>query len=112
MKPHEPMTTWLPTTEQIMMAPERAILAALDSSLALAIRVLKAEHIGLFPGGRRSRGADYEPLTATLLPVAEAMVICSEHLRRLLKEYRCLVDGLLADAERSEDDEGDIDIPF
>jgi hypothetical protein len=116
MKHREPTTTWLPSTEQITSAPERAILAALDSSLALTIRVLKAEHVDLLPDGRPSYDLDYEPFTAALLPVAEAMIVCAEHLQRLLGEYRCLVDGLLADAERDDreagEDADETDIPF
>jgi hypothetical protein len=98
-----------------MAASERAILAALDTNLELTIRVLKAEHVDLLPDGRLSRDPDYEPVTAALLPVAEAMVICAEHLQRLVGEYRTLVDGLLADVERNgrqtSRDEDDTDFP-
>ena len=99
-----------------MAAPERAILAALDTNLELTIRVLKAEHVDLLPDGRLSRDPDYEPFTAALLPVAEAMVICAEHVQRLVGEYRILVDGLLAAVEGNDRetarDEDDTDIPF
>jgi hypothetical protein len=110
-------TAWVPSTEQIMSAPERAVLAVLDSSLTLTMRVLKAEHVDLQPDGRLSHDPDYEPFTAALLPVAEAMVICGEHLQRLIVEYRCLVDGLLADTEASglqadAEKDDDSDIPF
>lgn len=36
----ESTTSWLPSTDQIMAAPERAMLAALDANLELTIRVL------------------------------------------------------------------------
>jgi hypothetical protein len=114
MRSREPTTTWLPSTEQIMTAPERAILAALDATLELTIRVLKAEHVDLLPHGRLSHDPDYEPFTATLLPTAEATVICAEHLKRLLGEYLRLVEGLLSETERDDrevDDDQD-DIPF
>ena len=44
MSQTEPEEAWLPTTEQILMASERAILAALDTNLLLAVRTLRAEH--------------------------------------------------------------------
>ena len=40
----DPSDVWLPTTNQIVMASERAILAALDAALLLAARTLEAEH--------------------------------------------------------------------
>ena len=80
----------------------------------MTIRVLKAEHVALLPEGRLSYDPDHEPFTAELLPVAEAMIVCTEHLQRLLGEYRRIEDGLLADAARNNretaDDEDDI--PF
>jgi len=113
MKRREPTTTALPSTEEIMAAPERAALAMLDTSLALTIRVLKAEHVDLLPDGRLSHDPDYEPFTAALLPVAEAIVVCAEHLQRLIDEYRWLVDGLLADTARdNQPTDDEIDIPF
>jgi hypothetical protein len=113
MRSPEPTTTWLPSTDQIMAAPERAILAALDANLELTIRVLMAEHVELLPDGRLSRDPDYEPFTAALLPIAEGMVICAEHLQRLVGEYRNLVGCLLADAERNDrtPDQDPSDIP-
>ena len=35
---------WVPTVNQIVMASQRAILAALDTNLLLAQRTLQAEH--------------------------------------------------------------------
>jgi hypothetical protein len=49
MRHHEPSTAWLPSTEQIMVSSERAILAALDVNLELAIRSLRAEHVVIGP---------------------------------------------------------------
>lgn len=69
----------------------------------------------MIPHGRLSLDPDYEPFTAALLPVAEAMVICGEHLQRLVAEYRTLVDGLLAEPDRIDLDAThahDDDIPF
>jgi hypothetical protein len=91
----EPTTTWLPSTEQIMEASERAILAALDVSLELAIRSLKAEHVALAPDGHLASDPDYEPYTFRLLPIAEALVLCAKRLRKLVAKYRIVADDLL-----------------
>ena len=121
MRRREPTTTWLPSTEQIMVAPERAILAALDANLELAIRAIMAEHVDLLPDGRRSRDPDYEPHTFNLLPVAEMLVTCAKRLRRLVIAYRTVADDLLHQADdasgRPSDDsaapaDNDDDIPF
>jgi hypothetical protein len=112
----EPIAIWLPSTTEILAAPERAVLASLDANLALVIRVLKAEHPELSPHGRLAKGPDDEPLTIALPPIAEAMIICSEHLQRLVTEYRLLVDRLLDDANGRDEEEGladgGDDIPF
>ena len=114
MKSREPMMTWLPSTDQIMTAPERAILASLDANLELAIRVLKAEHVDL--RSREPVDPEYEPFTAALLPIAQAAITCAEHLHRLIGDYRTQVDILLADARRDDreptGDELDPEIPF
>lgn len=99
MKLPEPTAAWLPTTAQIMVAPERAILAALDANLELVIRTLKAEHVALAPDGRLAMAPDYEPYTVNLLPVAEALVLCAKRLRRLVTEYRAVADDLLSEAD-------------
>lgn len=118
MRFREPTTTWLPSTEQIGVASERAILAALDANLELAIRSLKAEHVALAPDGRLARDPDYEPHTFNLLPVAEALVTCAKRLRRLVTEYRTVADDLLREADgvsEPPDDMGEVtdgDIPF
>jgi len=114
MRPRESTTTWLPTSDQIMAAPERAAMAALDTSLELVMRVLKAEHADLCPDGRCVRDPNWEPFTAELLPLAEAVIVCAEHLQHLLRDYRWCVDGLLKDAGRvaRQDREDEEDRPF
>lgn len=49
---HEPTLTWLPSTDEISLAPERVALAALDTNLQLVIRSLRAEYPGLDEAGR------------------------------------------------------------
>ena len=101
-----------------MVAPERAILAALDTNLELAIRSLKAEHLALGPGGRLSADSNDEPHTFNLLPLVEALVLCAVRLRRLVGEYRTDAGALLYDADASFvspsniDEAVDDDIPF
>ena len=82
MKRREPNQSWLPSTGQLLSAPERAILAALDASLLLTFRTLLAEHLGLLPDGRSPRDANYQPFDASLLPVAEDLVTCARQLHR------------------------------
>ena len=121
MRLRKSTTVWLPSTEQIMMASERAILAALDVNLELAIRSLKAEHLTLGPDGRLATDPDYQPYTFHLLPVAEALVLCASRLRELVASYRIVADGLLRDADRcyepasvdvDQDQETDDEDPF
>lgn len=109
----------LPTTEQLMLAPERAILAVLDVDLELAARLLMAEHVDLLPDGRRSRDPEYEPHTADLLPAAEALVLGARRLRQLVAKYRAIEDDLLREADGfsqsrplDREDEPDDDIPL
>jgi hypothetical protein len=120
MRLPEPTSTWLPSTEQLMVASERAILAALDATLELAIRSLKAEHVALIPDGRLSTDHHDEPYTFNLLPIAEALVLCAKRLRQLVTDYRTVSDDLLRVADgvaekpenMDEDDFSDDDIPF
>jgi hypothetical protein len=110
-------TTWLPSTEQIMVASERAILAALDVTLELTIRSIKAEHIALDTDGRLSTDHDYEPATFRLLPVAKTLVLCAKRLRRLVADYRIVADELLREVDGlteqpEEKAVTDDDIPF
>lgn len=119
MKRREQDVLWLPSTEQLMVAPERAILATLDANLELAARLLMAEHVDLLPDGRRSRDPDYEPHTADLLPAAEALVLGARRLRQLVAKYRAIEDDLLREADGVSEpllldraDESHDDIPF
>ena len=102
--PKERKTTWLPSTEQLMIGSERAILASLDANLELAIRSLKAEHVALLPDGRLSSDPDYEPFTYRLLPVAESLVLCAQRLHHLVADYCRIADSLLATSEGGSPD--------
>lgn len=95
----------LPSTEQLMLTPERAALAALDVSLELAARLLIASHIDLYPSGRRSRDPDYEPHTADLLPIAERLVREARRLRVTIASYSRAEDELLHTAANPTGDD-------
>ena len=87
----EPEEAWLPTTEQILMAPERAILAALDTNLLLAARILQAEHtpaLGQPPSDEPS---------PPQLALAESILILAASLRELIASYRAVTGRLLRD---------------
>jgi hypothetical protein len=119
MTPREVTSTWLPSTEQVMVAPERAILAALDATLQLTIRTIIAEHAALAPDGRLDMDPDDEPHTYELLPVAEALVACAKRLGQLVTQYRAVEDALLREPDGAselphEDNVSPIDdeIPF
>ena len=90
MTPADPLDVWLPTTPQILMASERAILATLDLTLLLAARTLEAEHADL---GERPHEAPSPPHLA----LAESILIIAASLRELIASYRAATDHLLRD---------------
>ena len=79
---------FLPTTEQILMAQERAILAALDVTLLLAERALRAEHVCL--------GDDSEP-SPPHLAIAGSIVLLAQSLRELIASYQLATESALGD---------------
>lgn len=91
MNETEPDEVWLPTTEQLVMASERAILAALDANLLLAARTLQAEHAsGL------SDGISDEP-SPPHLALTQSILILAASLRQLIASYELAVEHLLGD---------------
>ena len=98
MSSDEPSDTWLPTSPQILMAPERAILASLDASLQLAARVLLAEHPSL--GEQRRPGDEPEP---PQLALAVSIRILAESLHELIARYRDVTDHILRDADPDDE---------
>jgi hypothetical protein len=118
-KRHEPIVTWLPSTQEIFMAAERPALAALDANLQLAIRSLRAEYPGLDERGRLIP-ADWEPHVPPQVPLIEPIIGAATALRRHLANYRVTLDRVLNDGLRQGFDEEsgeqpideDDDIPF
>jgi len=105
----QPSFFGFPSPAELFDAPERAILAALDANLVLAVRALKARHPDI--------GDDnaHQPLPL----LAEAVLACALSLHDVLATY----DGLAKRTARldygdepeermaaAEDD--DIDMPF
>lgn len=73
----QPVFFGLPSAAELFDAPHRAILAALDANLVLAVRALKARHPDL---------DDYdahEPLPL----LAEAVLACAQSLHNVLATY-------------------------
>ena len=91
MNENEAEEAWLPTTEQILMASERAILAALDTNLLLAARTLRAEHPQAF--GEEGRDEPSPPHLA----LAESILILAASLRELIASYRVVTGRALGD---------------
>jgi hypothetical protein len=91
MSEADPGDAWLPTTDQIVMASERAILAALDTNLLLAARTLRAEHAAALGDDK----AD-EP-SPPHLALAESILILAATLRELIASYRAVTDRMLGD---------------
>jgi hypothetical protein len=105
----EPTLYRLPTETELFWAPERAALAALDASLVLSIRALKAAHPLLGDSDEAPNGN--EPL----LLLGESLLATARSLHELIEGYDDLVERLTrydssiaARAPRSPDD----DIPF
>ena len=101
-----PVFLGLPSAKELSDAPQRAILAALDANLVLAVRALQASHHGLH---------GYNTSRAPLPLLAEAILACALSLHDVLASY----DDLARRASREdcddstpEDDSRDADIPF
>jgi hypothetical protein len=94
---HEPTLTWLPSTDEISMAPERVALAALDTNLQLVIRSLRAEYPGLDDTGRLIQEPDWEPYVPPQVPMIERIIGSAADLRRLIIQFRVTLELVLHD---------------
>lgn len=93
----------LPSVDQIVMAPERPTLAALDLMLTLATRSLYAENPGLTPKPYpRQRPAGPED---PQLALAASAVMLANTLREVLAGYLAHLDQLHRDGQPDEDDD-------
>jgi hypothetical protein len=89
--------TWLPTSEQIAMASERAILASLDANLQLAVRALLAEHPSL------SDDSSPEEPEPPHLALATSIRILAETLHELIAGYRAVIEHALGDTDPDDE---------
>ena len=111
MSRREPTIACLPTEAELFWAPERAILSALDASLVLGIRALKAAHPMLENPDEAPDG--HEPI----LLIGESILATARSLHELIAGYDDLAEQLTrfdgdlaarAPGTRNPDD----DIPF
>jgi hypothetical protein len=91
----ERLATWLPTSAQIAMASERAILASLDANLQLAVRVLLAEHPSLSDSSRDEPEPPH-------LALAASIRILADTLHELIAGYRAATEHALGDADTDD----------
>jgi hypothetical protein len=99
-----PFFLGMPSPAELYDEPQRAILAALDANLVLAVRALKARHPDLDDHGLH--GA-HEPLPL----LAEAVLACALSLHTILASYDDLARrGSRLDCDDCSGEEGDI--PF
>ena len=94
---HEQTLTWLPSTDEISLAPERVALAALDINLQLVIRSLRAEYPGLDETGRLIQDPDWEPYVPPQVPMIERIIGSAADLRRLIIQFRVTLELVLHD---------------
>jgi len=99
-----PIFFGLPSPADINAAPQRAILAALDANLVLAVRALKAQHPSL----------DCDLTHDPLLLLAEGVVASALSLHNILEAYDHLAmrSARLDHADSPPDSPLDDDRPF
>ena len=103
-----PIFVGLPSSDELSDAPQRAVLAALDANLILAVRALQAHHPEL---------NDYHTPDEPLALLAEAVMACALSLHNVLTAYDDLAVRMahLDCVDLSPDGPGaevDDDIPF
>lgn len=84
---HPPFFLGLPTTEDLVDSPERAIFAALDANLILAVRVLEVLH--QYPDSEDRLALFAEAVRASAQSLHTNLVAYNELVRRaVLLEHR------------------------
>lgn len=84
----------LPTSMQLLIAPEMATLAELHVSLELAVRMLRCAHPSLDDD---SPGATSEPMSAQLA-LAWSIQILAASLKETVVGYQLLVERIAEEA--------------
>jgi hypothetical protein len=95
----------LPTLDQITLESQRPLLFVLDTTLALVIRSMRAEHDELEDDACRGISAEPPPTQRAL---AASIVLLANSLRAALDGYSELLDRVHGDRPRDLDD----DMPF
>ncbi len=95
-----PPAPWLPTVNQIVMANERPILAALDTVLELTARTLLVEHPMLEEDARR--GADEPPPPCQAM--AASIVILARTPHEVIEGYCAALEHIHGDRVEHEED--------
>jgi len=90
----------LPTTDQIIMASEWPVLAALDTLLALTIRTLLAEHATLEP----IASPDGEPENPAQA-LAASTIILARSLQHVVANYCYILERHSAGCRHPHDDD-------
>lgn len=91
---------WLPTVNQIVMANERPILAALDVVLDMAVRTLQVEHPTIEEDASRGPAEPLPPCQA----LAASMVILARTLHELIDGYLAALEHIHGDRVEDEED--------
>lgn len=82
---------WVPTVNQIIMASQRTILAALDVNLLLAQRTLQAEHAA------ELSGENLDVPSPPHLALTQSILIMTATLRELIARYHTVIENMLGD---------------
>jgi len=99
--PRGPKPAWIPTPDDLVDAPELAILAALDPTLDLVVRALVCAHPELTDLERPYWVPPASPLTTA----AQTLVDRAAHLKQALLAYREAIEtGREPDASSNPDD--------
>jgi hypothetical protein len=93
-------TAWLPTVNQILMANERPILAALDTALEMVTRTLMAEHPMMEEDASRGPAEPLPPCQA----LAASMVILARTMQELIDSYLAALEHIHGDRADDECD--------
>lgn len=88
----------LPTSMQLLIAPELATLAALQVSLELAIRMLQSAHPSLDDD---SPGVNSEPMSVQLA-LASSIQILAASLKEAVVGYHLLLERIAAEAMQGD----------
>jgi hypothetical protein len=91
----------LPEPDQMLLESQRPLLAVLDTTLALVVRSMRAEHPELEDDACRGLGSEPPPIQRAL---AASIVLLANSLRAVLDGYAELLDHVHGDRNTGDDD--------